>query len=749
MTARAAGGRARLLQGLAAGLLVFAAASALALAVLPEWSAERWPPERVFRHQYRILAGRAGFRLTQGEPRVSLVTRGKAPASLRTEVSHTVRYPWTGTTQSLSITFSRDGKAVEAEWGNFSVPLLSAPDLALYDHLRNDLPGLLLEPGEAAGATRRGDGPGTAGWQTIDLPGSSPREHLFLSISPPWTASAERRPGPPAGPASRPEDKLGRGLLLLLLYAAIAVAMALVFLSLLLRGRIDLTNGAILALVTLLSANLLRFFDVQASAWVSVMILILSTPWRAVVVFLAWSAGESLLRSVRPDFTTSLDSLRLGRLSRRGGRAILLGFAFGAALAGLRLGGYALAALLPRTEPAGSSIELPIFTFSQSPIGDGILAAALVTLALGLALRYLPERWVLPAAALAAGYVLSPLKAVPFPAELAANAALAGLLVWVGRRHGLTALLGAAMVSALLPAALLSALHLARIPGSFALTAGLSAVLLTLGLIGAARPEEAETENLPPPAFMHRLAEERRLRHEVDLLARMQVGLLPQEMPRVEGYEIAARSVLASEAGGDLYDFLHDDAGRLWIAAGDVAGHGYSCAIAQAMVKAGLLSLIEPEETPGEVLRQLDRVLREVSSDHSFTSLALVRLDPASGEALVGNAGHPYPLVFAAGRVSEIDLPGLPLGRGPAHEFIDRPFQLPSGGALLLCSDGLFEALDAGGNAYGFDRVREVLQLMGHRPAPEIVDALLNDCRRHLGAEQAPDDVTVVAVKRA
>ena len=142
---------------------------------------------------------------------------------------------------------------------------------------------------------------------------------------------------------------------------------------------------------------------------------------------------------------------------------------------------------------------------------------------------------------------------------------------------------------------------------------------------------------------MRRLAEERRIRHEVDLLARMQEGLLPQEMPRLEGYAIAARSVLASEAGGDLYDFLRDDAGRLWIAAGDVAGHGYSCAVAQAMVKAGLLSLVEPAESPAGVLRQLDRVLRGVDTDHSFTSLALIRLDPATGDALLANAGHPYP----------------------------------------------------------------------------------------------------------
>ncbi|HEY9420636.1 MAG TPA: PP2C family protein-serine/threonine phosphatase, partial [Thermoanaerobaculia bacterium] len=429
-------------------------------------------------------------------------------------------------------------------------------------------------------------------------------------------------------------------------------------------------------------------------------------------------------------------------------RALLVGFAAGAALAGFQLGLYALFALLPGVSPARASLTLPVFHLYGSPVQDGISLAAGVMLAFALAVRLLPSRWAPWAAALLAGYGLSPLELFPYPAELAANVVLAGLLVWLCRRFGLTALLVASVVSLLLPALLFSGLYMDWIPGAFATSAGISALLLVLGFAGLSRPETVENIHIPPPAFMRRLAEERRIRHEVDLLSRMQVGLLPQEMPRLEGYEIAARSVLASEAGGDLYDFLRDADGQLWIATGDVAGHGYSCAVAQAMVKAGLLSLIEPGESPGGVLRQLDRVLRGVSIDHSFTSLALIRLDPGTGEATFANAGYPYPLVLADDRIAEIELPGFPLGRGPVHIFREQSFRLPPGGVLLLCSDGLFEGLDRNGNSYGFDRAREVLQAMGRRPALEIVDAILNDSRRHLGAEKPPDDVTIVVVKR-
>src|SRR4029079_2394911 len=110
---------------------------------------------------------------------------------------------------------------------------------------------------------------------------------------------------------------------------------------------------------------------------------------------------------------------------------------------------------------------------------------------------------------------------------------------------------------------------------------------------GLARGEAVEHDPGAVPEFVRREARERRLTYEMDLLSRMQTGLLPQSLPRLPGYEVTARSLLATEAGGDLYDFLRDERGRLWIAAGDVSGHGYSCAIGQASIKASLLSLVD------------------------------------------------------------------------------------------------------------------------------------------------------------
>jgi hypothetical protein len=759
--------RGSLLARVGAGLAVFALGAALALAFLPEWRPGDLPGRRSFQGRYARLAREAGFLPARGEPRAGLVTsrgffaaayaelgEGGASALARTrtavavQVSHGVHRPGAVGAESFEVYFSLDGRPVRAAWQNPAVPLFRPVDREAFFRLSKSLARLMTAPGESLGPPREDQVAGQLSLIQLALAGSDPPQHLEVVVSPPRSVTVRRLPGHAASSAGSlaarvlPHVAVGAVFLLLL------VMVAGIFLILLLRGRIDLLNGVILALVTLAAADLRPLFELRTSAWETLLNGLGSAPGRALLVFLAWSAGESLLRATDPDFTTSLDTLRLGRLGPRGGRALLLGLGAGAALAGLRLAVYALAVVLPGVSPMDPSVDVPVLSVTGSPVGTGILLAAGIALALAVSLRFLPVRWATGVAALLAGYVLSPFQLKPLPVELAVNVGFAGLLIWLCRRRGLTALLTACVVSLLLPALLFSALHARWMPVALAVTAGLAIAIAVQGLVGLSRPEGIETGALPTPAFVRRLAEERRLRHEVDLLARMQVGLLPREMPRVEGWQIAARSVLAHEAGGDLYDFLRDEAGRLWIAAGDVAGHGYSCAVMQAMVKAGLVSLIEAGETPARVLTQLDRVLRTAGSEHSFTSLALLCLDPATGEALLGNAGHPYPLVFAAGQVTEVSMPGLPLGQGPVRRYEDRPFSLPPGRVLLLCSDGLFEALDRNGNAYGFERAREVLKAMGHRPPPEIVDALLNDCRRHLGAEEPPDDVTVVVVKR-
>jgi len=552
------------------------------------------------------------------------------------------------------------------------------------------------------------------------------------------------RPGPPT--SSDRGEELIRTLLPTLGWLLVFLAVAGLFLAFLGRRRIDLINGAMLASITfflLFFSSLFQHRELHAVVGSFVAAL-----GPSIWVLFLWSTGESWLRSLELDFTSSLDALRVGRLGPRGGRALLGGLGIGAGLAGLRLlmlWGVEQTETLGRT---GLSVPLPVFSVGGNPVSEGLLLASAVLLVAVIALRCFPRRWALPLAAVVAGAVTQPVPVAPPLLAVAAGAGIVGGLLFALRRFELTGLLTAAIAVFTLPSILVAGRWIDWMPGSFALTLGLLLTAGGAGWAGLRREGEEEARGMGAPAFVRRLEDEKRLHHEMGLLARMQLGLLPETVPRMDGWQISARSVLATEVGGDLYDFVWDGQGGLWIAAGDVSGHGYSCAIVHAMTKAALASLVAADRTPGQVLGEVDRVLRTVRYRRAFTSLALLRLDPRTGEGVLANAGHPYPLLFTNGEVRDIELPGLPLGQGPSRSYADRPIELEVGAVLVLCSDGLFEATDRDVKAYGFERPRQLLTKAARWPSNEVLEMLLADWRRHRGPVPAADDTTVVVVKR-
>lgn len=751
-----------LLLGIVIGLLVFAAGLALATAFLPEWRAGSPDLDKdAFRARYRELAAKAGLPLAPGEPRVFLTTgiaqswdtfhpRNDAGSewlvatktAVRVEVVHEAQLAegWPG--GYFSVDFSLDGKPHFAIWWSRSLNPFNFRNPAAYAGRAERFIPLMLRPGESLGP-RKQDSALTLPLQFFPLHGSSRPEHLIVMSGP--TVGAGRRPGALTDAVLAELDaSMNRSINLVFLAVPGILGVIGVFLVLALKSRLSVTNGALLALIALVTLDPRPTLNFGTWLWSGIAVASLGV-W----VFLLWSSAESLLRSTDAGFTTSLDALRAGRLGPRGGRALLLGLGFGGILAGLRLALLCLAEALPDVWPTAPTLSLPLSRPFGSPVANGIVLAASVALVLALAFRALPVRWAPPTAALAAGVLIPFLSLHPLAARIAAGAACAGLLVYVVRRHGLTALLITAIVAGLLPAAAFSALHLDWMAGGLAAATAPLAAFAVLGWLGLSRSATAEVQRLSPPGFVRRLEEERRLKHEMDLLARMQRGLLPRTLPRLDGYEIAARSVIAHEAGGDLYDVLRDEEGFVWIATGDVAGHGYSCAIAQAMTKAALASLVGRRRTPAEVLSRMDQVLRAAGSKRNFTALALLRLSLEDGEVLLSNAGHPYPFLVAGGQVEELAVSGLPLGQGPPRRYESLSFRLPPGGALVFGSDGLFEAMNANGSFYGSERARDVLRATAGRDAGRILEALLADWNHHLRTAQPLDDTTVVVLKRS
>jgi serine phosphatase RsbU (regulator of sigma subunit) len=466
-----------------------------------------------------------------------------------------------------------------------------------------------------------------------------------------------------------------------------------------------------------------------------------------------WAVAESILRDTVPGFTTSLDSFVARRLGPRGGVAILSGLGAGAATFGITLLAFVSAALgAPQgVRPSEPSFSYPLFQSQKGPFFEGTFNAALFVLFVALLRFVLPRRWAGTLGAILFALYLSlgmPLE--PWGASLALCLLYALVFRSVFDAHGLAALLVAAVSSGLLRDALVACRALDG-NALAAVAAGVPlAAVAAAGVIGLRRPDSEEEGRIDAPEYVRRLESERRVKYEMDLLSRMQLSLLPERPPLVEGLDMAVKTVLATEAGGDLFDFVIDEADTLWIAAGDVSGHGYSCGIQQAMVMASLASLVKAGRRPSEILVEIDRVLRMGRSGRLFTSVALLNLDPKTGKGILANAGHPYPLLLDEGVCREITGSGLPLGQGPKRTYDDIAVEIPRGGVLIFASDGLYEGPDLVDTPYGYDRPRDVLTVasLWRRPAEAIVDALFADWRRHVGDGTPADDTTVLAVKR-
>ncbi|WP_405009362.1 SpoIIE family protein phosphatase [Kitasatospora sp. NBC_01539] len=183
-------------------------------------------------------------------------------------------------------------------------------------------------------------------------------------------------------------------------------------------------------------------------------------------------------------------------------------------------------------------------------------------------------------------------------------------------------------------------------------------------------------------------------RRERETALTLQRSLLPQEIHRTLGLEIAHRylpSSLVSEVGGDWFDVVPLSCGRVALVVGDVMGHGIRAAATMGQLRTVARTLATLDLPPEQVLTRLDETASAIGEGQFATCVCLV-YDPVDRTCLVASAGHLPPVrVGADGSSSPVDLPpGLPLGVGGAT-FESIEFTLPVGATVALYTDGLVE----------------------------------------------------------
>jgi serine phosphatase RsbU (regulator of sigma subunit)/CHASE1-domain containing sensor protein/anti-sigma regulatory factor (Ser/Thr protein kinase) len=241
------------------------------------------------------------------------------------------------------------------------------------------------------------------------------------------------------------------------------------------------------------------------------------------------------------------------------------------------------------------------------------------------------------------------------------------------------------------------------------------------------------------------------LEQELGTARSIQHALLPKDLPKLEGWKIAYHYQPAREVGGDFYDFLRLDDGRIGLVIGDVSGKGIAAALVMANTQSVLRAVARRGNiAPGQVLAEANDVLYAYIPSGTFVTCFYGVLDLESGRLVYANAGHDPPYSQRGGDAQELRARGMPLGLMPGMPYEEKEAVLAAGDDLLLYSDGLVEAHDPEGQMFGFPRLRKLVMAQSGGSGEELVDFLLAELVRFTGADsEQEDDITMVTLERS
>ena len=251
-------------------------------------------------------------------------------------------------------------------------------------------------------------------------------------------------------------------------------------------------------------------------------------------------------------------------------------------------------------------------------------------------------------------------------------------------------------------------------------------------------------------------ANEERLEKEVRFAQRVQMALLPKEMPkRLRSVDVAWRFEPARELGGDLYEFLSPEPNQLVVAVGDVSGKGVPAALysvfAGEVVRARTFRkrFTKEQGGPAAMLTVINRILHERQLEEYYCTLCYAVFDLRHHTVTMANSGLPFPIRCSAdGAMSrQIELPGVPLGSFGTTTYDEIVLPAHAGDVFVFCSDGIFETFSESGDELGAGPIAEVARTHRDRPAAEIVERIFETMSAFRGNAPQTDDQTAVVVR--
>jgi predicted ester cyclase len=254
------------------------------------------------------------------------------------------------------------------------------------------------------------------------------------------------------------------------------------------------------------------------------------------------------------------------------------------------------------------------------------------------------------------------------------------------------------------------------------------------------------TRNLTWRVRVEQAQERERIEQELRVARQIQSSLLPKVTPQLYGWQLAASYKPAREVGGDFYDFLELEDGRLGLVVGDATGKGMPAALVMATTRGMLRAVAQNLDSPGEVLARVNDALYPDVPSEMFVTCFYAILDPAAGRLRYANAGHDLPYVHHHGEgTHDLLATGMPLGLMPEMSYEEKEAVLRDGESVLFYSDGLVEAHDPHYELFGFPRLGALIAKHGKERS--LIDSLLAELYTFVGEGwDQEDDITLLTL---
>src|SRR5437867_4731241 len=242
---------------------------------------------------------------------------------------------------------------------------------------------------------------------------------------------------------------------------------------------------------------------------------------------------------------------------------------------------------------------------------------------------------------------------------------------------------------------------------------------------------------------------ERRMAREMKIAREIQRQLMPDEFPPIPALETAVLFKPVAQLGGDLYDWIQFDDGRLAIVLGDVAGKGAPAALYGALASGVIRTRAGRKYPPGEMLELVNKTLFQRPVEGQYIAVTYSIYEPKTRIINLANSGLPYPLLVRAGQPTFLDIGGIPLGLFANSKYEETELLLQTGAILVFYSDGVIEMKNDGGEEFGLKRLAETVRSNREKSPKDIVKSISAVLADFIGRVRPQDDRTMIVIKMA